>query len=59
MKQSDLNRAVAASLGETISTIASRGFSLVSDSMDERDPLVVDFDDMSQPTPLPLLDAVN
>jgi hypothetical protein len=57
MKQSDLNRAVASSLGETIGTIASRGFSLLSDTFEDREPLVLDFDDMT-PVVLPV-DAVS
>jgi hypothetical protein len=57
MKQSDLNRAVASSLGETIGTIASRGFSLLDDSFEDREPLVLDFDDMT-PAVLPV-DAVS
>jgi hypothetical protein len=57
MKQSDLNRAVASSLGESIGTIASRGFSLLDDSFEDREPLVLDFDDMT-PAVLPV-DAVS
>ena len=57
MKQSDLNRAVASSLGESIGTIASRGFSLLSDTFEDREPLVLDFDDMT-PVVLPV-DAVS
>jgi hypothetical protein len=57
MKQSDLNRAVASSLGETVGTIASRGFSLLSDTFEDREPLVLDFDDMT-PVVLPV-DAVS
>ena len=57
MKQSDLNRAVASSLGESIGTIASRGFSLLSDTLEDREPLVLDFDDMT-PAVLPV-DAVS
>ena len=59
MKQSDLNRAVASSLGETVSTIASRGFSLLSESFDEREPLVVDFDDLAYPVVLPIVEPAS
>lgn len=53
MKQSDLNRAVASSLGESVSTIAGRGFSLIYDAIEEREPLVLDFDNDAQPALLP------
>jgi hypothetical protein len=59
MKQADLNRAVASSLGETVSTIASRGFSLLTELYDEREPLVVDFDDMSYPVVLPIVEPAS
>jgi hypothetical protein len=59
MKQSDLNRAVADSLGESVRTIASRGFSLQSDTFEEREPLVVDFDDPAHPVMLPLVEAAS
>lgn len=59
MKQSDLNRAVAKSLGETVGTIASRGFSLLTDADEEREPLVLDFDDMSYPILLPIIEPAR
>lgn len=59
MKQSDLNRAVATSLGESVGVIASRGFSLLTDSFEEREPLVVDFDDMTHPIVLPIVEPVS
>jgi hypothetical protein len=57
VKQSELNRAVADSLGESVRTIADRGFSLLSDAFDEREPLVLDVDDPSHPTLLPLAES--
>jgi hypothetical protein len=51
MKQSELNLAVASATGESVNTIASRGFTLMmpspSTELEEiRDPLVVDWDDV-------------
>ena len=50
MTQSDLNRAVASATGESIHTIASRGFSLIeappTDPELSRDPLVIDWDEL-------------
>jgi hypothetical protein len=57
VKQSELNRAVADSLGESVRTIADRGFSLLSDTFDEREPLVLDFEDPDCPTALPLAES--
>ncbi len=52
MKQNDLNRAVAAATGETVSTIKRLGF-LLSDPDDPRDPeseefgpYVIDWDEL-------------
>jgi hypothetical protein len=59
VKQSELNRAVANSLGESVSTIAGRGFSLLTDSFEEREPLVVDFDDMTYPVVLPIVEPAS
>ncbi|MEQ8786698.1 MAG: hypothetical protein RIC55_10385 [Pirellulaceae bacterium] len=59
MKQSDLNRAVADSLGESVGTIAGRGFSLLCDTFEERDPLVVDFDDPAHPVMLSLVESAS
>lgn len=59
MKQNDLNRAVANSLGETVSTIASRGFSLLSESFEEREPLVIDFDELAYPVLLPIVEPAG
>ena len=49
MTQSDLNRAVASATGESIRTIASRGFNLIEgpsppEPEQSRDPLIVDWD---------------
>ena len=50
MTQSDLDRAVASATGESIRTIASRGFSLIEapphDPDMSRDPLVIDWDEL-------------
>jgi hypothetical protein len=59
VKQSDLNRAVASSLGESVSTIAGRGFSLLTELCDEREPLVLDFDDMTYPVVLPIVEPAS
>jgi hypothetical protein len=44
MKQADLNRAVAEATGETVSTIAERGFTLLTPTPIEREPLTIDWD---------------
>ena len=44
MTQNDLNRAVAAATGETVSTIAAMGFVPLASVPVEREPLVVDWD---------------
>ena len=52
MSQADLNRAVAAATGESIATIARRGFSLVDSVVEPSEPdsipapLVVDWDEL-------------
>jgi len=50
MTQTDLNLAVASATGESIHTIASRGFSLIEgpphDPELSRDPLVIDCDEL-------------
>ncbi len=49
MNQNDLDRQVARATGESIGRISRLGFSLVGGSplpVDERDPLVVDWDDV-------------
>jgi hypothetical protein len=50
MTQTDLNRAVASATGESIRTIASRGFSLIEapphDPELSRDPLIIDWDEL-------------
>ena len=38
MTQNDLNRAVATAIGETVSTVARRGFSLVHPAVVKHDP---------------------
>ena len=46
MTQADLNRAVAAATGETVSTIAAMGFVPLTGVPIEREPQVVDWDDL-------------
>jgi len=48
MTQNDLNRAVARATGETVSTIAAMGFVPLTDAPIEREPLVVDWDEVDQ-----------
>ena len=48
MTQNDLNRAVAAATGETVKTIADLGFVPLSGIPIEREPLVVDWDQVQQ-----------
>jgi hypothetical protein len=44
MNQAELNRAVAEATGETVATIAKRGFTLLTSTPVEREPLVMDWD---------------
>ncbi len=44
MTQAELNRAVAAATGETVKTIAERGFIPLNPTPVEQEPLVVDWD---------------
>lgn len=49
MNQNDLDRQVAMATGESVGRISRLGFSLVGGSpfpLDERDPFVVDWDDV-------------
>jgi hypothetical protein len=55
----ELNRAVANSLGESVSTIASGGFSLLTESFDGREPLVMDFDELVYPVLLPIVEPAG
>lgn len=48
MTQNDLNRAVAAATGETVSTIAAMGFVPLTGVPDEREPFVVDWDELER-----------
>lgn len=48
MTQAELNRAVASATGEAVSTIADMGFVLLEPDSSERDPLVVDWDQLDQ-----------
>jgi len=48
MTQNDLNRAVAAATGETVSTVAAMGFVPLTRVPAEREPLVVDWDELDQ-----------
>ena len=46
MTQAELDRAVAAATGESVNTISQRGFVLLTPSPIEREPLVVDWDEL-------------
>ena len=46
MTQADLNRAVAAATGETVRTIAEMGFVPLTAAPIEREPLVVNWDEL-------------
>ena len=46
MTQNELNRAVARATGESVRTIAQMGFSPVTAPAVEREPLVVDWDEL-------------
>ena len=46
MTQAELNREVARATGESVRTIASRGFSPLTPTPVEREPLVVDWDEV-------------
>lgn len=46
MTQSELNRAVAAATGESVGTIAAMGFVPLTEGPVEREPLIVDWDDV-------------
>ena len=46
MTQAELNREVARATGESVRTIAARGFSLLTPTPVEREPLVVDWDEV-------------
>ena len=61
MTQAEINRQVARATGETVRTIAERGFAILSDTPDDQcdhQPLVVDWDQVDakrefvQPIPL-------
>jgi len=51
MNQHDLNRAVAAATGETVSEISHRGFVPLTPTPVEREPLVVDWDETDERQP--------
>ena len=53
MTQTELDRELARSTGESLSTIRGRGFSLIV--MPDRNPLVVDWDHVQQREPSPVL----
>jgi hypothetical protein len=44
MTQAELDRAVADATGESVQTIARRGFSILTTGPVEREPLTVDWD---------------
>ena len=46
MTQAELNRAVAAATGETVRTVAEMGFVPLTATPVEREPLVVNWDDL-------------
>ncbi len=46
MTQAELDRAVAEATGESVQTIASRGFSIWTPAPMEREPLTVDWDEL-------------
>jgi hypothetical protein len=48
MTQSELNRAVSKATGETVGAIAEMGFVPLTGIPVEREPLVVDFDELDQ-----------
>ena len=51
MNQHDLNRAVAAATGETVSEISHRGFVPLTPTPVEREPPVVDWDEPDERRP--------
>ena len=52
MTQSELNREVARSTGETVSTIKQRGFVSLRHIPFEREPLVIDWDELDAKRPV-------
>ena len=46
MTQAELDRAVAEATGESLQTVARRGFSLLTPRPVEREPLTVDWDEL-------------
>jgi hypothetical protein len=54
MTQAELNRAVAYATGETVKTIADMGFGPLRPIPIERDPLVVDWDDLDAQRRIPV-----
>ncbi len=48
MTQAELNRAVARATGETVKTIADRGFIPLEPVGDDHEPLVVDWDELDR-----------
>ena len=48
MTQAELNRAVAQATGETVRTIAEMGFVPLTEAPVEREPLVVDWDEVDE-----------
>ena len=54
MTQAELNRAVARATGETVKTIADRGFVLLEPAPDDHEPLVVDWDELDQRRRVPV-----
>jgi hypothetical protein len=46
MTQNQLNRAVARATGESVRTIHARGFGFMTDDFEEREPLVVNWEEL-------------
>ncbi len=54
MTQAELNRAVARATGETVQTIADRGFVPLEPALDDHEPLVIDWDELDQRRRVPV-----
>jgi hypothetical protein len=46
MTQRELNRAVARATGESLSTVACMGFGLLRTIVEEREPLILDWEEL-------------
>ncbi len=54
MTQAELNRAVARATGETVKTIADRGFIPLEPVPDDHEPLVIDWDELDRRRRVPM-----